>query len=166
MSCLNTFGGYPPLFLVGEQGSAKSTASALMKNLLDESTVPLRNFSIGMRSLMIATSNDVILCYDNLSKISDKQSDNLCKLSTGAGFTTRKRYTTNEEIQLLCKKTVVINSISMSPNRQDLADRSLSVRLAFIPEKDRKKSKEIWESWSEDRPAILGGIMHCGICCA
>ena len=158
MSCLNTFGGYPPLFLVGEQGSAKSTASALIKNLLDESTVPLRNLSTGMRNLMIAASNDFILCYDNLSKISDKQSDNLCKLSTGAGFTTRKLYTTNEEIQLLCKNPVIINSISMSPTRQDLADRSLSVRLAFIPKKDRKTSKDIWESWSEDRPAILGAL--------
>ncbi|WP_020587455.1 hypothetical protein [Desulfobacter curvatus] len=158
MSCLNTDGGYPPLFLVGEQGSAKSTVSTLIKNLLDESTVPLRNLSTGMRNLMIAASNDFILCYDNLSKITDKQSDNLCKLATGAGFTTRKLYTTNEEIQLLCKNPIVINSVAMSPTRQDLADRSIIVELAFISPEERKTSKEIWESWKQDRPAILGAL--------
>lgn len=158
MSCLNTNGGYPPLFLVGEQGSAKSTVSTLIKNLLDESTVPLRNLSTGMRNLMIAASNDFILCYDNLSKITDKQSDNLCKLATGAGFTTRKLYTTNEEIQLLCKNPIVINSVAMSPTRQDLADRSIIVELAFISPEERKTSKEIWESWKQDRAAILGAL--------
>ena len=158
MSCLNTNGGYPPLFLIGEQGSAKSTVSTFIKNLLDESTVPLRNLSTGMRNLMIAASNDFILCYDNLSKITDKQSDNLCKLATGAGFTTRKLYTTNEEIQLLCKNPIVINSVAMSPTRQDLADRSIIVELAFIPPEERKTSKEIWESWNQDRPAILGAL--------
>lgn len=160
MSCLNTNGGYPPLFLIGEQGSAKSTVSTLIKNLLDESTVPLRNLSTGMRNLMIAASNDFILCYDNLSKISDKQSDNLCKLATGAGFTTRKLYTTNEEVQLLCKNPIVINSVAMSPTRQDLADRSIIVELAFISPEERKTSKEIWESWKQDRPAILRALCN------
>lgn len=160
MSCLNTFGGYPPMFLVGEQGSAKSTTSAFIKNLLDESAVPLRNLSTGMRNLMIAASNDFILCYDNISKISDNQSDNLCKLSTGAGFTTRKLYTTNEEVQLLCKNPIVINSIAVSPTRQDLADRSVIVNLTPIRPEDRKTSKEIWENWEQDRPAIMGALCH------
>ena len=158
MSCINTNGGFPPLFLVGEQGSAKSTTSAIIKSLLDASSVPLRNLSNGMKNLMIAASNDYILCYDNISKITEKQSDNLCKLATGTGFTTRKLYTTLEEVQLLCKNPIVINSISIAPTRQDLADRSVIVSLTFIPPEARKTEKEIWESWEKDRPSILGAL--------
>lgn len=160
LGCMNTQGGYPPLFLIGEQGSAKSTTSSLIKNLLDESTVPLRNLSTGMKNLMIAASNDFILCYDNISKITSNQSDNLCKLSTGAGFTTRKLYTTFEEIHLLCKNPFVINTIALSPTRQDLADRSVLVRLNHIPKAQRKTTQEIMDSWAEDRPKILGALCH------
>ncbi|RLF63259.1 MAG: hypothetical protein DRN30_06840 [Thermoplasmata archaeon] len=160
LSCLNTHGGYPPLFLVGEQGSAKSTTTAIIKNLLDESSVPLRNLSKGMKNLMIAASNDFILCYDNISKITDDQSDNICKLATGAGFTTRKLYTTLEESQLSCKNPTVFNSISISPARQDLADRSVVVGLTFIPPEVRKTNKEIWDSWQQDRPAIMGALCN------
>ena len=165
LSPLNSHGGFPPLFLAGEQGSAKSTTSAIIKNLLDESSVPLRNLSKGMKNLMIAASNDFILCYDNISKITDNQSDNLCKLATGAGFTTRKLYTTLEESQLNCKNPTVINSISTGPARQDLADRSVIVHLTFIPAEARKTSQEIWEAWTKDRPKVLGALCNAVSAC-
>lgn len=165
MSCLNTFGGFPILFLIGEQGSAKSTTSIFIKNLLDPSSVPLRNMSKDMRDLMIAASNDFVLCYDNISKITETQSDNLCKLSTGAGFTTRKLYTSTEEVQMLCKNPVVINTISTFPIRQDLADRSVIVKLTFISPETRKTSKKIWKDWEEDRPLILGSLFNAVSAC-
>lgn len=165
MSCLNTEGGIPILFLIGEQGSAKSTTSIFIKNLLDPSSVPLRNMSKDMRDLMIAASNDFILCCDNISKITETQSDNLCKLSTGTGFTTRKLYTSTDEVQMLCKNPVVINTISTFPIRQDLADRSVIVKLTFIPPEKRKTHKDIWKDWEEDRPLILGSLCNAVSAC-
>ena len=158
LACMNTDGGYPPLFLIGEQGSAKSTTTAFIKDLLDNSTVPLRNLSKSMRDLMIAASNDFILCYDNISAITDNQSDNLCKLATGAGFTTRKLYTTIEEVQLTCKRPTVINTISFIPTRQDLLDRSVMVFVNHIKPEERKTMKELWDSWQQDRPLIFGAL--------
>jgi len=160
LSCMNSDGGYPPLFLMGEQGSAKSTTTAFIKELLDDSTVPLRNLSRTMKNLMIAASNDFILCYDNISKITDKQSDNICKLATGAGFTTRKLYTTTEEVQLSCKRPVIINSISFIPTRQDLLDRSVVVTLDFIKPEERKTNRELKDSWAKDRPCIFGALCN------
>ncbi|MBT3486055.1 MAG: hypothetical protein HOG03_10385 [Desulfobacula sp.] len=160
LSCMNTEGGYPPLFLIGEQGSAKSTTTEFIKDLLDDSTVPLRNLSKSMKNLMIAASNDFILCYDNISKITDKQSDNICKLATGAGFTTRTLYTTTEETQLTCKRPTIINTISFIPTRQDLLDRSVIVKLNFIKPEERKTVKELKESWKKDRPLIFGALCN------
>lgn len=160
LSCFNTDGGYPPLFLIGEQGSAKSTTTAFIKDLIDLSSVPLRNLSKSMKELMIAATNDFLLCYDNLSKLTDKQSDNLCKLATGAGFTTRKLYTTMEEIQVTAKRPILINGISFVPKRQDLLDRSIIVHLKFIAPDKRKTDKELKKSWEQDRPFILGALCH------
>ena len=71
---------------------------------INPSTVPLRKLSKSMQDLMNADSNDFILCYDNISKITDTQSDNLSKLATGATFTTRKLYTiTDEEYEAFVK---------------------------------------------------------------
>lgn len=160
LSCMNTDGGYPPLFLVGEQGSAKSTTTAFIKNLLDACTVPLRNLPKSMKELMIAASNDFILCFDNISNITNSQSDNVCKISTGAGFATRKLYTTMEEIQRAFKRPVLINTIGFVPTRQDLLDRSIIVHLDFIKAEDRKTIQELMASWEEDRPFIFGALCN------
>ena len=158
LGCMNTDAGYPARFLVGEQGSAKSTTCRLIKDLLDASGVLLRNMPKTEKELMIAACNDFILCFDNCSKISDMQSDNLCKLATGTAFTTRRLYSTAAEVQLVSKNPCVINGISCLPTRQDLLDRSIIVALDFIAPEKRKTDKELMASWEYDRPFIFGAL--------
>jgi len=158
LGSMNCDGGYPVLFLLGEQGSAKSSTCRLIKDLLDSSSVLLRNLPKSMQELMIAASNDFILCFDNISKITDMQSDNLCKLATGAAFTTRRLYSTAAEIQLSSKNPCVINGISCFPTRQDLLDRSIIITLDFIAPENRKTDKELMTSWEQDRPLIFGAL--------
>lgn len=165
LSCMNTDGGYPPLFLTGEHGSAKSTTTEFIKDLLDPSSIPLRNLPKNMQEMMIACINEFIPCFDNISKISDKQSDNLCKVSTGAGFATRKLYTNMEEVQCSCKRPTVTNTISFVPTRQDLLDRAIIVHLDFIKPENRKTSRELQESWGEDRPFIFGALCNAVSAC-
>jgi len=158
IGCMNSDGGYPVLFLVGEQGSAKSTICRLIKNLLDDSSVALRNLPKTMKELMIAANNEFIIIFDNISTLSNSQSDNICKVSTGAAVTTRELYTTYDEAQLYSKNPMVINTINYVSSRQDLLDRSLVVRVDFIPSEDRKTEKELMASWELDRPLILGAL--------
>jgi len=158
LGCLNTDGGYPVLFLNGEQGAGKSTACRLIKDLMDPSSAVLRNFPKTEKEMMIAAANDFILCFDNTSKITDSQSDNLCKLALGSAFTTRRLYSTVAEVQISSKNPCVINGIGCLPSRQDLLDRSLIVTLDFIPPENRKTEKELMKSWKYDRPLILGAL--------
>lgn len=158
LGCLNVDGGYPVFFLVGEQGAGKSTTCRLLKDLLDPSSAMLRNFPKTEKELMIAATNDFILCFDNTSKITDIQSDNLCKLALGTVFTTRRLFSTVAEVQLSSKNPCMINGIDCLPERQDLLDRSLIVSLAFIPPEKRKTDRELMESWEHDRPLILGAL--------
>lgn len=158
LGCLNSNGGYPILFLNGEQGAGKSTACRLIKSLLDPSRSVLRNFPKSEKELMIAASNDFNLCFDNTSKITDKQSDNLCKLALGTSLTTRRLYSTAAEVHLYSKNPCVINGIGCIPTRQDLLDRSVIVSLDFIPSSNRMTEKELMASWEQDRALIFGAL--------
>lgn len=158
VGCLNPHGGFAVLFLGGEQGAGKSSACRIIKSLLDPSSAVLMNFPKTERGLMIAAVNDFILCFDNTSKITDSQSDSVCKLVLGTTFATRRLYSTAAQAQFFSKNPCAINGIDCLPTRQDLLDRSLIVNLDFILPKHRKTEKELMESWEHDRPLILGAL--------
>jgi hypothetical protein len=62
------FGGpYPLLAISGEQGSAKTVLSKLLKALVDPNTAPVRALAREERDLMIAANNGHLLAFDNLS---------------------------------------------------------------------------------------------------
>jgi hypothetical protein len=76
--------------LSGEQGSAKSTFSAILRALLDPNTAPLRALPREDRDLFIAASNGHVLAFDNVSGLPGWISDTLCRLATGGGFAVRQ----------------------------------------------------------------------------
>src|SRR5262249_25711306 len=82
-------GPYPVIVLSGEQGSAKSTFSAILRALLDPNTAPLRALPREDRDLFIAASNGHVLAFDNVSGLPAWISDTLCRLATGGGFAVR-----------------------------------------------------------------------------
>jgi hypothetical protein len=65
LACLRDRGPYPVIALSGEQGSAKSTFSAILRALLDPNTAPLRALPREDRDLFIAASNGHVLAFDN-----------------------------------------------------------------------------------------------------
>ena len=64
LAVLRNKGPYPALVLSGEQGSAKSTFSAILRALLDPNTAPLRALPREDRDLFIAASNGHVLAFD------------------------------------------------------------------------------------------------------
>src|ERR1700722_19120536 len=65
LACIRNRGPYPVIVLSGEQGSAKSTFSAILRALLDPNTAPLRALPREDRDLFIAASNGHVLAFDN-----------------------------------------------------------------------------------------------------
>jgi hypothetical protein len=81
------FGGpYPLLAISGEQGSAKTVLSKLLKALVDPNTAPVRALAREERELMIAANNGHLLAFDNLSGLPPWVSDGLCRLASGGSF--------------------------------------------------------------------------------
>jgi hypothetical protein len=157
----------PPYFillLLGEQGSSKSTTSTALKYILDPSDIPLRSLSNSERDLVINLNKRRIVCFDNLSKISDNMSDALCRASVGNGFCTRKLYTDSDEVVFKPQNPMILNGINNIIERQDLISRSIVIELPSIKPENRITEKEFYTRLEDIRPKLLGELLKHASC--
>ena len=159
LACLRNRGPYPIIVLSGEQGSAKSTFSAILRALLDPNTAPLRALPREDRDLFIAASNGHVLAFDNVSGLPAWISDTLCRLATGGGFAVRQLYSDQDEVLFDAARPVILNGIEDIVMRPDLADRALFLTLEPIPEEARRSEQELWAAFEVERPRILGVLL-------
>src|SRR6516225_2570699 len=159
LAVLRTRGPYPVLALSGEQGSAKSTFSAILRALLDPNTAPLRALPREDRDLFIAASNGHLLAFDNVSGLPAWISDTLCRLATGGGFAVRQLYTDQDEVLFDAARPVILNGIEDIVTRPDLADRAVFLTLEPIPEDRRRPEQELWAAFEKERPRILSVLL-------
>lgn len=150
---------FPVLVIHGEQGSAKSTVSKMLRELIDPNVAPLRSEQRDERDLMIAATNSLIIALDNLSKLPVWLSDALCRLSTGGGFATRTLYENDEETIFTAMRPIIINGIEELATQSDLIDRSVIIHLPAIPPEKRKPEKEVWAEFELIRPSVLGSLL-------
>lgn len=150
---------FPVLVLHGEQGSAKSTVSKMLRDLIDPNIAPLRSEQRDERDLMLAATNGWIVALDNLSKLPVWLSDALCRLSTGGGFATRTLYENDEETLFMAMRPIILNGIEELTTRSDLLDRSVIIHLPPIPPDRRKSEAEVWREFEAIRPFVLGSLL-------
>jgi len=159
LAVLRNRGPYPVMVLSGEQGSAKSTFSAILRALLDPNTAPLRALPREDRDLFIAASNGHLLAFDNVSGLPAWISDTLCRLATGGGFAVRQLYSDQDEVLFDAARPVILNGIEDIVTRPDLADRAIFLTLEPIPEERRRPEQELWAAFEAERPRLLGVLL-------
>jgi hypothetical protein len=159
LAALRAGGPYPLLAISGEQGSAKTVLSKLLKALIDPNAAPVRSLSREERELMIAANNGYLLAFDNLCGLPNWLSDALCRLATGGSFAVRQLYTNDEEILFEAARPILLNSIEEVVSRPDLGDRAIFLTLAPIGEAQRRPENELWREFEIARPRILGALL-------
>jgi hypothetical protein len=157
---LNPDGPFPILVLQGEAGSGKSTVAELLKNIIDPSVGPLRTLHESERDLMIACKNNWVLVFDNISRISERTSNALCRIATRGGLSTRQLYTDAEEVVFDMRRPLILNGIANIISKNDLADRAIIVELKKLSDKRRRTVEELFDSFRKDHPRILGAICN------
>ena len=150
---------YPILPVNGEQGSAKTTTTRLLRSLIDPNRVPWRSMPKDERDLMIAAMRNHVLCFDYISRLPGWFSDALCRLSTGGGLATRALYSDADEIAFEATCPSLLNGIGEYINAADLLDRSISVELPRIGREQRRTEQELKSLTEELVPEILGGLL-------
>jgi hypothetical protein len=148
---------FPLLALYGEQGSAKSTTTELLRSLIDPNAAPLRAAPTNERDLVIAAEASWVLVLDNLSGIPGWLSDALCRLATGGGFATRELYSNDRQRIFDVRRPVILNGIEELGTRSDLLDRSVLVTLPGIPPSRRRSEDRADGGFREGPPPDLWG---------
>jgi hypothetical protein len=158
LAALRGEGPYPVLALAGEQGSAKSTTTKVIRSLVDPNVASLRSTPREERDLFIGANNAFVLAFDNVSGLQTWISDAICRLSTGGGFSSRQLFTDDEEVTFNLMRPQMVNGIEDMVTRPDLADRSLLLTLDPIPETMRLTESQMWADFEIERPFIMGAL--------
>jgi hypothetical protein len=141
LDALRNDGAHPILVINGGEGTAKSTLVEILQALIDPSWARLDGLPNTERQFKAAEG--YLRPYDNVSSISAKISDALCRLSTG-----RPAY------------PIILNGIDNLVMRPELADRCLFVNLAPVSDRQRRSQQEISRTTFEEmRPQILGVLL-------
>jgi hypothetical protein len=158
-------GPYFVLVLHGTHGSAKSTTSRIIRELIDPNVAALRAEPRDLRDFAISASNAWVIPLDNLSRLDQWLSDAICRLSTGGGFATRELYSDDDEIIFDVQRPVILNGIEEIVTRPDLLDRALILHLPEIDAEHRRREQEFWCAFDVARPRILGALLDA-VCAA
>ncbi|MDP2084370.1 MAG: hypothetical protein Q8K20_04175 [Gemmobacter sp.] len=149
---------YPVLYLLGGNGSAKSTSTKILRNLVDPHSAAVGSPPKSERDLFVAAQHGHLLAFDNISQINNGMSDALCRMATGGTFATRKNFSDADEVLLTACNPIICNGIVPAFTRPDLVDRTMTVQLGKIPDGDRQLHEEIIRDFEAVRPALLGAL--------
>ena len=159
LGALSPQGPFPIALIQGEQGSAKSTLTRVLRSLVDPAMLVHCALPTSERGFAISAQNSWIQAFDNLSGIHPWLSDAFCRMATGGGFKTRLLYSNTEEITLQLCRPQILNGIEDLARRDDLRDRGILLELPVISAQRRKRERTLWSEFEEARPRILGALL-------
>lgn len=151
-------GPFPVLVLVGEQGTAKTSAALTLRKLIDPAKAPARSLPRADRELLIEARHSWMLVLDNVSRLPDWLSDALCRIATGSGYAARRLYTDSSLEIFESARGVVLTGIGDFVTRGDLVDRSIVVRLQPIAESERRTEEDLSSTFNAVAPRVLGAL--------
>lgn len=151
---------HPVLVVQGPQGSAKSTLCRLIKDLVDPSNLETHSLhgDKDIKQFVQTASHHWLLVLDNLSSLSNEVSDIISRICTGGGLSKRILYSNDDDFIYNFKHLIVLNGITQVVYKPDLLDRSIIVQLERIAEESRRTEDELWNSYHQLKPGILGAI--------
>ncbi|MBT7556933.1 hypothetical protein HN615_08415 [Candidatus Woesearchaeota archaeon] len=149
---------HPILLINGPQGSAKTTFSKTLRRIIDPSVIEVSSMPTNHKELIQIIAHNSFIFFDNISYVSNKTSDILCKAVTGSSFPKRELFSDDDDIIYTFKRGIGINGINMVAIQPDLLERSIILKLDRIDQTDRKLEKELDVEFEKDLPKILGGI--------
>lgn len=146
------------LMVHGEQGTAKSMLQELLVMLIDPTLTKTLTFPKDKAELILELSHHAVAYYDNLSRIHEWTSDQLCKAVTGGGSSNRKLYTNNDDVIYVLMRAIGFNGINLAATKADLLSRGLIIQTETIPKGNQRRMKSIWAEFDRIKPQLLGYI--------
>ena len=150
---------HPVMIVHGEQGSAKSTFTKMVKKLVDPSGMETIAINKNIDDFVQQLSHHYMPSFDNVSKLAYEHSDTLCRAVTGEGVSKRALYTNDDMFIHKFQRCPVLNGINTVAARPDLLERSVLFGLKTIDPKNRKLEQVLNDNFEKDKQIILVGIL-------
>lgn len=155
----------PTITMIGQQGSIKSTQSALIKKLIDPTgsniEEQLSHLPRNIEDLNLILATNYYVAFDNISYIDSEQSDIFCKTITGASYARRKKYTDSDLVILKIRRKFGLNGITVNIANGDLLERSIIYYTGKVPKSQRKTESKVLQEFREIQADVLGCIFLC-----
>jgi hypothetical protein len=150
---------HPILLLKGVKGAAKSILQTEVKRIIDPSEIELLILNKKEDNFIINLAHNYYNAYDNVRKIPEWLSSDICAATTGAGFSTRTLFTTADETHFKFKRCFSLSSIGASLTEDDALERCISLMHPKIARHSRKTEEKILSEFDSILPLLLGYIL-------
>lgn len=149
---------HPIMYIYGPQGSAKSTFSRILREIVDPARLEVLSMSNKHDELIQILAHHQFVFFDNVSFFSHDMSDLLCKAVTGMGFSKRTLYTDDDATIYNVSAVIGINGINLVASKPDLLERTILMSLERVAKEHRKQEDVILSEYKASKPKILGAI--------
>lgn len=149
----------PILGFIGPAGSTKTSASKMIRMLLDPGVPIFNDFSPTKNDLGLIFYNNALPLFDNLSNIQKFVSDMFCTAITGAGFQTRTHYTNLDLTSLSYRRGLLFTAINLPTTAGDFLQRSVLLDFNRICASERWSELDLITRFNQRIPTILGGLL-------
>ncbi|MFF1934334.1 hypothetical protein [Streptomyces sp. NPDC058228] len=150
----------PLTYLTGEQGTGKSTSARMLLRVIEGPAADLRSMPRDEDDLSVVAAAGWTLALDNASGIPPWLSDSLCRIVTGATSAKRELFSDDDVALITYMRPTILTGIDVGALRGDLAERMLRLELAPIPADERRTERDLWATYDELLPTVLGGLVE------
>ena len=152
-------GPYFITLILAAHGAAKTTVMKFMRSVCDPNDAPVRTPPRDEHSLLLAGTNGLFVCLDNVSVLQEWLLDALCRVSTGGGLGVREHYSQSDEHICTVMRPSMLSTIVDLTNREDFLSRCIVIRCPMIPKGARKPESELLAEFEKVRPRVLGALL-------
>ncbi|WP_424833070.1 TOTE conflict system archaeo-eukaryotic primase domain-containing protein [Ruegeria sp.] len=147
----------PIVNLTGEYGAAKTSATWVMRSLLDPVTAMTTPYSGKPDDLILRAWHNAVVTLENMSDLT-KISDHLCGICTGMGFETRQLYSNADMFTIFVKRPIIVNGIEPARYASDLISRMIDIELRKAEK--TMSEKAFSEKLAASRPRMFGAMCN------
>src|SRR5262249_51567156 len=132
--------------------------------MIDPSTTPLRRCPSKSDDLFVSAYASHVAAFDNVSAIQPWLSDDICRLATAGGQSTRELFTDGCDHLIDVCLPVILDGIEEIATRGDLLRRTLRVELPVISDEERLTEEEFWAAFDAIYPRLFGALCDALSC--
>jgi hypothetical protein len=149
----------PIIILPSAQGTGKTTSFEFNKDLIDPNSALTMSFPKDDNQLKQALAHNYMAFFDNLSWISDEQSNTLCRAVTGAGDFKRALFEDDLDVIYAYRRIIGLNGITNVATRPDLLERGLIIMLGDISKQQRDLLRRLRRKYLALKPKVLAFLL-------